>query len=87
MAAEKRNSMHFGASSSYNQDFVPDFDITKSRLPSGIKVILFCGTIMYANQYVGRETGSSYNFGPIADRNVISNVTTMFSGVAVTMQY
>ena len=32
-------------------------------------------------QYAGRETGSSCNF--ITARNVVSNVTTMFSGVAV----
>ena len=42
---------------------------------------------MYVNQYGGRETGSSYNIGSGADRNVISNVATMFSGMAVTMQY
>lgn len=42
---------------------------------------------MCENQYGGRETGSSYNFGPVADRNVISSVTTMFSRVVVTMQY
>ena len=42
---------------------------------------------MCENQYGGRETGSSYNFGPVADRNVISSVTTMFSKVVVTMQY
>jgi len=33
------------------------------------------------------QTGSSYNFGPIADRDVVSSATTMFSGVAVTMQH
>ena len=38
-------------------------------------------------QYGGRQTGSSYNFGSKADRNVVSSVSTMFSGVAVTMQY
>jgi hypothetical protein len=38
-------------------------------------------------QYGGRQTGSSYNFGPIADRNVVSSATAMFSGVVVTMQY
>ena len=42
---------------------------------------------MYVNQDGGRETGSSYNFWPVAGRNVISNATTMFSGVAVTTQY
>jgi len=52
----------------------------------GIKVIFF-GTVMYVNQYGGRETGSSYNFGPISDRNVVSSATTMFSRVAVIMQY
>jgi len=55
-----------------------DFDIIKFRLPNGTKVIQFCGAIVYVNQYDGRETGSSYNFGLTADRNVISNVTTMF---------
>ena len=33
------------------------------------------------------QTGSSYNFGPITDRDVVSSATTMFSGVAVTMQH
>ena len=42
---------------------------------------------MYINEYGGRETGNSYNFGPVAGRNVISNATTIFSGVAVIMQY
>ena len=50
-----------------------------------IKVIIFLGTIMDENQHGGRETGSSYNIESGADRNVISNVTTMFSGVTVTM--
>ena len=87
MAAEKRNCMFIGICSSYSQHFAADFDIVKSRLPNGIKMIQLCGTIMCENQYGGRETGSSYNFGPVADRNVISSVTTMFSNVVVTMQY
>ena len=58
-----------------------------SGLPNGIKVIKLCGAIMCINQYGGRETGSSYNFVPMADRNVISNVTTMFSDVAITMKH
>ena len=33
------------------------------------------------------QTGSSYNFGPITDRDVVSSATTMFSGIAVTMQH
>ena len=33
------------------------------------------------------QTGSSYNFGSITDRDVVSSATTMFSGVAVTMQH
>jgi len=47
----------------------------------------FFGAIMYITQYGGRETGSSYNFGPMADINVISSVSAMFSEVAVTMQH
>jgi hypothetical protein len=39
------------------------------------------------NQYGGRKTGNSYNFGSKADRNVVSGVTTMFSRVAVTMKH
>ena len=35
----------------------------------------------------GREIGSNYNFGCAADRNVISNGTTMFLWIAVTIQY
>ena len=38
-------------------------------------------------QYGGRQTRSGYNFGPIADKNVVSSATTMFSGIAVTMQH
>jgi len=32
-------------------------------------------------------TGSIYNYRPVADKNVISNFTTMFPGVAITMHY
>ena len=69
------------------QCFEADFAIIKSRRHNGIKVRSIFGIIMYVNHYGGRETGSSYNFRPVADRNVISNAITIFSGVAVTMQY
>ena len=36
--------------------------------------------------YGGHQTGSSYNFGSKADRNVVSSAITMFSGVAVKMK-
>ena len=85
--SEKRNCMYLGVCSSYNQDFEADFHIIKSRRPNGIKMILCFGTIMYVNQNGGCETGSSYNFGSGADRNVITNVTAAFSWVAVTMQH
>jgi len=39
------------------------------------------------NTKCARQTGSSYNFYPIEDRNVVSSATAMFSGVAVTMQH
>ena len=83
MAAEKRNCVYFGVCSSYNPDFAADFDIIKSRRPNGIKVILFFSTVMYVNQNGCRETGSCHNFGSGADRNVISNVTTMFSFIEI----
>ena len=85
--SEKRKCLYLGVCCSYNHGFAADFDIIKSRRPNGIKVRSIFGIIMYVNQYGGRETGSSYNFWPVAGRNVISNATTMFSGVAVTMQY
>ena len=76
---QKWSCMHLGVCITailLNQGFATDLDIIKSGRPNGIKTILFLGTILYANQEGGRETGSSYNFGPAADRNVISNVTT-----------
>ncbi len=85
--SEKRKCLYLGLCSSYNQDFAAHFDIIKSRRPIWIEVRSTFGILMYVNQYGGRETGSSYNFWPVAGRNVISSATTMFSGVAVTMQY
>ena len=38
-------------------------------------------------QYGGRQTGSGYNFGPIADKKVVSSATSKFSEIAVTMQH
>ena len=91
MAAEKsekkRKCLYLGLCSSYNKDLEADFDIIKSRRPNGIKVRSIFDIIMYVNQYGGRETGSSYNVGPVAGKNLISNASTMFSGVAVSMQY
>ena len=91
MAAEKskrkRKCLYLGVCCSYNHGFAADFDIIKSRRPIWIEVRSTLGIIMYVNQYGGRETGSNYNFCSVAGRNVISNATTMFSGVAVTMQY
>ena len=46
-------------------------------------IILSCGrfgVVTYVNQYGRLETGSSYNFGPVVGRNVISNATTIFRG-------
>jgi len=42
---------------------------------------------MHINQYGVRKTGSSRNFGSAADKKVISNATSMFLGVVVTMKY
>jgi len=50
-------------------------------------------TVMNSNrnlceiQYGCCQTGCSYNFGVTADRSLVSSANTMFSGVAITMQY
>ena len=85
MAAENRkngNVLYIGLCSSYSQYFAADFDIIKYRRPIGIEMRSTFGILMYVNQCGGRETGISYNFGPVAGRNVISSANTMFSGVA-----
>jgi hypothetical protein len=87
MAAEKRKCMYLCNCSSNSPYYVADFDIIMSRRPKGIKLRSIFGTLTYINQYGGRETGSSYNFGSAGDRNVISNGPTMFSRVVVTMKY
>ena len=69
--SEKRKCLYFGVRSSYNHAFAFDFDKIKSRRPNGIEMRSTFGIVMYVNQYGGRETGSSYNFGPVAARNLI----------------
>ena len=69
--SEKRKCLYLGVQSSYNQDFAADFDIIESRRPNGIKVRSIFGIIVYVNKYGGSETGSSYNVGPVAGRNLI----------------
>ena len=66
-----------------------DFDLKSHRShgPNGIKMRSIFSIIVNVNQYGGRKTGNSYNFGAVAGRNLILNATAMFSGVSVTMQY
>jgi len=78
--SEKRKCLYFGDCCSYNHGFAANFDIIKSRRLNGIKVGSIFGIIMYVDQYGGRETGSSYNFWPVAGRKWFQMLLLCFLG-------